>query len=1016
MASVLRALVRNPVLLNMLFLAVVIAGIATWTWLPKEQFPQISVDQVAVSVVWPGASPQDLEDLVARPIEDAVAPVEGIKHTFAELNEGRALVTLEFVRGTDVDEALDEIQRAVTQVDDLPEDALEPVTQLIKVSVPITKVALVGDTARLDLAETLADELRTVPGVSDVEIRGAATQLVRIELDRGALAARGLGPSDVAAALDAAGQGLPAGTVEVGGQRVLVRSENPLRTVEDLADVPLDAAGAVRVGDLGRVYVDFEPPEVRRLVDGFPAITLTLFRSDDADTLAVVDRVDAWAAERRLALPDGLSLRTYDDSALLVRDRLDVVLSNAVVGLLLVAGCLWWFVGGRNALLVVWGMPVAYLGAVLAMNVAGVTVNVISTFALLVVTGIIVDDAIVIVENVQRYLEQGKDRVTAAIEGTVEVIPAVAVSTTTTCLAFAPLLLLEGTVGRVMSIIPLVVIFSLVASLLEAFVILPGHLAHYAQEGVDTAGGVTGTVKRLYEPVLNWVTGPRARYLATAVLIVGFLGTMSLTLFMRTSLQTPGKPYFATINVDLPVSTSVDETVAVLNELAAFAREEGPPLTWMAGLAGRQSDPSGFPVEGSNHGQLKLGFVPEAAVFAEVPAFLDTLRARLATTPEIQTFAIQTLQGGPPAGRDIDVKVRSRTPSEVVPVAAALEDHLRQRAGVRDVRNEASRGTEEFRVEVDTASAARLGLREGQIALAARAALDGQVALELPLGERTTEVRVSIAGLQTRGTDLEAVRDTPVATPSGALVRLRQVADVVRTRGIAQISRVDGQRAVRVSALVDQDVTTAEEEQVALEAAFDAARREHPGVDLFVGGALADSAESFGRLPVIFLLAVFLIYGVLAVQFRSYVQPLIVVAAIPLGVGGAVAGLFLFGMDLSLIAMIGAVGLTGIVVNDSLVLIDFVNARRERGMTSLEAVRDAALTRLRPILITTITTVLGLGPLALGLAGSDPLLAPMAVAIAVGLTFATGLTLVLIPVLYLIQDDVTQLFARRGGA
>ena len=1005
MRAILELGARNPVLLNIVFAFVVLLGLASWSWLPKEQFPQVSIDRVVIAVPWLGASPEDLEDTVARPIEDAVAGVEGLDHVYAEIVEGRATLTLEFVRGTDVDAALDEVQRAVGSVEEIPDDALEPIIEVARVKVPMIQIGLLGDRTALSLAEELADELRAIPGVKDADILGAATPVVRVDLDPAVLSARGLTPDAVGAAIRAAGQGAPAGSMVLDGQRVLVRTPRALRSLDDIRAVPLDTAGEVRVADVARVWTDHDDPSILRHVNGQPAIRLALFRDDEANTFTVVEAVRAWVETRQETLPAGFSLVAYDDSGRFVSDRISVVFGNAGVGLALVFLCLWAFVGARNALMVVWGMPVAYLGAVIAMYLSGVSVNVISTFALLVVTGIIVDDAVVIVENVQRHLELGKDRARAAIDGTLEVFPAVTASTITTCLAFGPLLLLEGTVGRVMAIIPQVVIFSLLASLIEAFVILPGHLSHYAQEHASGENRLTGWLKGAYRPVLDLVSRPVARYVALGALALGFMLTMSLTLVMRTALQSPGKPYFAFVNVDLPRSTDVEETRAALADLERFALEEGPGLLYINANSGRQIDPSDFPTDGARFGQLKLGFPDE--VFSEVDDFLERMRQRIEGDPRFVDHSIETVQGGPPAGRDIDVKVRSRNPDVVVPVAELLTAHLESRPGVRDVRNEAGEGTEEFRVVVDSGRAARFGLREAQIALAARAALDGNPATELPLDERTTEVRVGLAWPGGRP-DLEGLGDVPLRTPGGDVIRLRQVATITRDRSVARISRVDGQRAVRVSALVDPEQTTPEEEQTSLEAAFEAAREDYPEAGLFVGGVLANSNESFAKLPLIFLLAVIGIYGVLAVQFRSYLQPLIIVSAVPLGLAGAVLGLFLFGMDLSLIAMVGAVGLSGIVVNDSLVLVDFVNVRRREGMDVIGAVRDAALTRLRPILITTTTTVLGLGPLAFGLAGSDPLLAPMAVSIAFGLAFATALTLVAIPVLYLVIEDVSR--------
>jgi multidrug efflux pump subunit AcrB len=1028
---VIRGMVRlaagNPVLLNLIFAVVCIWGVLAWRGIPKEEFPQVDVDQVGVWVVWPGASPEDIEDLVVRPLEDALADVEGVEHRYGEALEGFGQVTMEFVRGTDVDEARAEVDRAVAGLDTLPEGARAPFSRVLRLLVPITHVALLGDPRQVDLAEQLADELRAFSGVKEVEILGASERRIEVSLDPARAAALGIGPGEVAAAIEAASAGAPLGDLEIDGQRVGVRASRPIggaadaaTAAADVAAVPLrvpraGAGGTLRVGDLGRVEEVWEPAAVRRYVNGQPAIVLQLRREATADSLAVVEAVTPWVAGRAEALPPGLGLVAYDDSARVVEDRIQILALNGLVGVLLVAGCLVLFVGRRNALLVLWGMPVAYLGAVGLIAASGNTVNVISTFALLLVTGIIVDDAVIIVENVQRHLEQGKDRLTAALDGTTEVAGAVGASTLTTCLAFAPMAMLEGAVGRVMAIIPAVVIFSLGASLLEAFFILPGHLAHYARErGERGENRATRALKRLYSPAVQALTHPRTRWIALGGLGLAFGGVVALTGLMRTTLTTPGLPYYALVNLDLPPSATLAQTRAALESVEARIRSEGAPLTaWYAATAGRQFDPQDFPRSGARYGQVKIGFHNDPEIFEAVPRFLEGLRQQLGAEAALTGWGIRTLEGGPPAGRDIDVRVRGRDPEAVMAATGALLEHLAGRPGVLDALSDATPGEQQLQVEVDPLAAARFGLREAQIVGAARAALDGVVAVELPVDERATEIRVRLAGLD--GADLERVRDLPLITPAGT-IRLRQVAEVRRGRGLERIQRVDGLRSVRVSANVDPAVSTPELERAALDEAFAAIQARWPGVEPFYGGVLADTEESFAQLPGAAALATLLIYAVLAVQFRSYLQPLIILSAIPMGVAGMILGLFALGMELSFTAAIGGVGLIGIVVNDSLVLVDFINRARREGVPPREAVIQASLTRLRPILITTVTTVLGLGPLALGVAGEEPLLAPMAVAISFGLAFATALTLVAVPVLYLVLEDLGRLVRRAPEA
>jgi len=1014
---IVRGAADNPVALNLLFAVVCLGGLLSWWRIPKEEFPQVSVDQVGAWVVWPGASPEDIEDLLLRPLEDAVDEVEGLDHSYGEAHEGYAQVTMEFVRGTDVDEARAAVDRAISGMDGLPEGAQTPYARTLRLLVPITHVALTGDVRRVDLAESIADELRGFSGVAEVAIYGAAERYIQVDLDPAATSARGLTPELVAGAIRMAAVGAPLGELSVDDQRVVARAGRAVATLADIEAVPLSVGGGatLTVGDVARVEERWEESSVSRYVNGAPAIVLQLRRADGADSLAVVDAVNPWVLERATSLPEGLGLVSFNDSARVVEDRINILASNAAVGLALVVACLVLFVGLRNALLVIWGMPVAVLGAVGLMYLFGVTVNVISTFALLLVTGIIVDDAVIIVENVQRHLERGLGRVEAALEGTSEVAGAVFASTLTTCLAFAPMAMLDGAVGQVMAIIPAVVIFSLGASLIEAFIVLPGHLAHYAEERTDVGeNAATRTLKRLYAPAVAAATSPRGRYGAIAALLLGFVAVGFVAANMRTTLTTEGLPYYALVNLDLPPGAEAEETRAALEVVEAHLRDEGGDLAvWYYGISGRQNDPQDFPRTGARYGQVKLGFHNQQAVFERVPDYLESLRAAIGELPGVDSYGIRIIEGGPPAGRDVDVRMRGRDPESVAAASEALLTHLQERPGVLDPRTDATPGQLQLQVVVDPQAAARLGMREAQIVAAVRSALDGAVAMELPIQERAAEVRVALAG---GAVDRSALEDLPITTPDGRVVRLRQVARLERSRGLETIRRVDGLRSVRLSGNVDAALSTPELEKRALEEALEDIQRRWPGVAPFYGGVLADTEESFSQLPFVGSLAVVLIYAVLAIQFRSYAQPLIILSAIPLGVAGMVLGLASLGMELSFTAAIGGVGLVGIVVNDSLVLVEFINRARREGAEVREAVTQASLTRLRPILITTVTTVLGLGPLALGIAGEEPLLAPMAVAISFGLAFATALTLIAVPALYLVIDDARRLGARLFGA
>ncbi len=993
--------IDHPILLNLLFWVIVVVGAVSFVDMPKEEFPLIASDKIVVTAGLPGAGAEDLEDSVLRSLEVALEGVVGVRRQLAEATEGRAQITLEFAPGAEAEAAEEEVRRRVDEVSNLSDNVVGPRVEVARVKLQLIHVGLTGDPRRSDVATQVASELVQVEGVKEVQILGAHERTIRVELDAARAAALAIGPREVAMALQSAGMGAPAGALAIADKDLLVRTVKGVQGIEDLQEVPLRVGPGthLRVGDVARLREVWSEPEVTYRVNGQPAIDLYVARQDDADALRAVPRVLQRVEELRATLPEGLDLIGHDASSYLLSHRLGGLARNAALGLLGVALLLTIFVGGRNALLVFWGVPVAFLGTAAAMYGAGLSINLLSVFALLLVTGIVVDDAVVIVENVQRHLEAGKSRLEAALSGSVEVIPPVLAATLTTCLAFAPLLMLEGMVGRAMRIIPLVVVVCLLASLIEAFIILPGHLAHYGpKEAPPYAERASLAIRRFYEPLLLWVTERRRRLPVLGVM--GAFLAVALVVFggMRLTLTTPGRPVFAVFELDMVPSTSAEGTRGAVRALETLASREVPHLLrFFRAQVGQRGMPDELPIYGPRYASVALGFRNTPDLVEEVAPFLDHARALLERRLDVEGFVVRTVSGGPPVGKPIDVRVRGRDLAAVRGAVEKVVRHLEARSGVHQIEAEWGLGGDSLEVQVNEARAARAGLRVADVSQAVRYALDGATALELSVDEENTRVQVSHKTPKTK----EELSNLVLRRPDGGSVRLRQVAEVLRVRSLERISRVNGARAVRVVAELDPEETETSREREALELAL-AANRD---VELLWGGEAQDTAESFRRLPTAAALAVLLIYAVLAVQFGSYLQPLLILAAVPLGVAGAVLGLFCFGMELSLVAGIGAVGLTGIVVNDSLVLVDFINHRRRKGATIRDAVLDASRLRLRPILITTVTTVAGLFPLAVGLGGREPLLAPMAVAISVGLVFATAMTLVVVPVLYLVLED-----------
>ncbi|HVH98906.1 MAG TPA: efflux RND transporter permease subunit [Enhygromyxa sp.] len=1004
--KIIRLSVGNSVFVNLLFFLVVAAGIIGALKLPREQFPEVSLDAVVVEVVYLGATAADVEELIIRPIEEEIDKVSDIKRVESLASEGVANITVTFLAGTDIRDARAEVEKAVAATEGLPEDAETPQVREAKIELPVLTVSLLGDRAIHKDAERIQELLTRRPGVAGVTVTGLTEPRIVVALDEAKLRGLQIQPAQISAAIRNAKANVPAGTVESGGSEIFVKTDKRLQSAADVAAIPLRAGSPLRIGDVARVDELEEEPDTRYYVNGQPAVQLVVNREEVADPLEIREDVAALLPQLQEQLPPNISAVISEDYTVLIRDRLNTVLSNGISGAILVVLILGLVAGFRQALLALWGMPVAYLLATFLMDKTDMTLNVISTFGLLIATGIVVDDAIVVIENCQRHLEMGKSRIEAAIEGSKEVMLPVIVAVATTVFAFLPLTMVGGTMGRVMKILPLAVIFCLLGSLFETIFMLPGHLAHFAKQ--DAAGGRTARLnermKGVYRPIVALAV--RLRWLVALLALLWFVGTLALASKMPFQYTAPGKPTELSISYRLPAGVDRAATLAQGEAMRQFVfdrldvTEEGPDsLVYSSKLrVGSVRDPRTQVMEsGANVGILRFEFA---------------LEDKLAENPDLASYSIIEMQAGPPAGPAVTARVRGREPAQIENAVRDLKAFLRTIDGVRNVDDDSGIGKETYSVQVDADLAALYGLNELEIANAVRSAIDGLVAAEVSIDEQRVEIVVRTEGAQRL--DRNGLGSLTVTASDGRVVRLDQVARLQRTREIGSIRRRDGQRTVAVTADVESSIITAIEASERIKTHFDEhIAPRYPELEIQFGGETEEIQESLADLPGAFLLAIGLIYVALALQFSSYLQPLIILCAVPFGIMGAIWGLFGMGYDLSLFAMFGVVALAGIVVNDSLVMVDFINKRRMDGLDVEQATRDGAVERLRPILSTTLTTVFGLGPLALGLGGKDEILAPMAISLAAGLTISTALVLLVVPPLYvMIERDILGVWYR----
>ncbi|MCO5165116.1 MAG: efflux RND transporter permease subunit [Planctomycetes bacterium] len=1025
MTALLRFAVTSRVFANLLMVALVAAGLVGLRRMTRELFPEFANDEVTVTVVYPGAAPEEVEAGVTLKIEEATRGVEGVRRVRSESTEGRALVTLEVDRRarTPQDVMID-VQNEVDRIDTFPDDIKRPVVQVVVNRREVLSFVLHGDVDEDSLARLgreLEDDLLRLTEVREVRASGLRTRQLSVLLREADLLRHGLTFDQVVAAARGASIDLPLGPLRGAREELVLRVERERGTGRELAQVPLvtrpDGA-RVLLGDVARVDDGFVEDPLAVRVDGRRAVFLGVQRVADQDTIRLARLLREWAAARAPALPEGVTLEPWQDHSLAVAERLDLMTTNGLQGLCLVFACLVLFLGGRLSLWVAAGLPVAFLAGLALLAAFGGTLNMISTFGLIMVLGIVVDDAIVVAENVARHLRErapGASSLEAAVAGVSEVAWPVVTSVTTTALAFLPLAFLEGTIGKFTRIMPVAVVACLIASLVEALLILPAHLAHGRPPG---RGGlrerldrsIAGFVERRYGPTVDLAL--RHRYV-TLTLSVAFVIVVG-------GLVAGGRPRFVFFpaldaevvqaTVTMPQGTPFHVTDEVARRVEAAARtlrDAFPPADDGGPVARRVLARVG---EGGPHrAVVSLELARSGLRRTTSEEVLRRWREATGGVPLARAVLFEGQQHRP-GGRALELRLADADAATAALAAARVREALGAFPGVINVDDNLEPGKRELRLAPGAGGDAA-GLLTRDLARQLQAGFTGAEVQTLQRGREEVEVRVRYAR-EERGA-LARLPGLWVRAGDAALP-LSWAVEVEPGRGLAKVERRDGRRVAQVFAEVDEAVTNANEVVRALQAGVLAdLRAAHPGLVATFGGAQEEQRDTVVGIVVGFLLACLGIYALLGLLFESYLQPLIIMAAIPVGFAGAVLGHVVVGWPLTIFSVFGMVGLSGIVVNDGLVLIDFVNRRRRAGMSALEAARVAGRVRFQAVALTTITTVAGLAPLLLERAISAQLLIPMAVSIASGVAAATLVTLYAVPAAYVALDDVVRLVRGR---
>jgi multidrug efflux pump subunit AcrB len=1022
MRSFFRFFAERNLLANLFTVMILLLGTGAMMTIKRDQYPDVAIGQLIVTTVYPGASPEDVELNVTDKIEDELRRVSGIRQYASVSMENVSSIRIDLDYDLDDPEQVkDEIRRAVNRVTDLPGE-VENLPHVLDIKTPFQPFIEVGVVGEVDYrtlreyARILEKKLEGVSGVNRLDRIGYRYREVRVEVDPAKLDRYQLPLHEALGSIAARNIRGSGGTLESYTSEKTVVTLAQFRSPDEVGDVIVRSTfdgPQVTIADLAVITDDFKEETTASRVNGRNAISFALYNNQSADVLRTVERVRELIERETKLLPPGVELILANDASGTVERKLSIVFANGALGLAMVLALLTLFLNFRTAFWVSMGIPVAILGTVALLPAFDVFLDTIVLTSLVIVIGIIVDDAIIVSEAIYARMERGMSPLDAAVEGMTAVYKPVLTTILTTFLAFAPMFFMPGMLGKFVVVIPLAVSLALLVSWLEVTVALPSHIIGDTARGKrqvvrDHSEALMSAVgerfRRAILPMLRWRYGVTLLFVAVFVGSLGYASRyMDIILF-----PTKGAERFV-IAVEAPIGSSLAATGDVMEKMEAIVRKlPQEELASYVTRVGMYAPLEAEPRISERFGTVIVSLSPWSARSRSADEIVEDLRTRTQTTDIGGTVIFSIDSGGPPAGKPVTVRVMGGNDAERRSLADEVAAWLADREGVKDVDRDDKPGKEEVRIKIDYAKLARLGLTVADVARTVRIAYDGEVATSVRYGDEDVDFRVMLDESVRRRVD--ALTALAIPNRQGRLVRLGEVAHLTTATGPADVHHFDRDRTVTVTADVDQNTTTP---LAVTDALLDAmnVERNHPGMRLTVGGEAQETQQSMQGLYVAFIIGSIGIYFLLTLLFNSLTQPLIVMVAIPFGLTGVIIAFALHGEPFGFLAMLGAVGMAGVVVNDSLVLVDHVNNLRrshpEKPLTELVARGTAD--RLRAILMTSATTVAGLLPLAYGIGGADLYMGPMALALGWGILFATPLTLGLIPSVYLIFTDIGRL-------
>ncbi|MGJ8637754.1 MAG: efflux RND transporter permease subunit [Opitutaceae bacterium] len=1014
---------RNPIAANLVMIFLLAGGFWTAINVQKEVFPEFQLDVVSIGVGYPGAAPTEVEQGILLPIEEAIRSVEGIREVSSYAREGSGSVSIELISGANRFKVLQDVDQAVNRIRTFPDDVEQPEVSIRERRREVLEVVLYGPMDRWalrQLAEQLRDRLRANDNITQVDLGRAPDYTTHIEISRDTLREYGLTLAQISSIIESSSEDVAAGSVETETGEILLRMNERKQLAQDFAEIELIAGSGgstVRLGDIATIRDGFEAGRFPSQFDGELSVELNIYRVGNESPLDIAKAVETEMADFEAVFPPGVKWRIDGNAADEFRQRVSLVTENGLLAIVIVLVILSLFLELRLAFWVMMGMVISFFGGILFLPAVDISINMISLFGFLIVLGIVVDDAVVVGENVFETRQTESDSEEAAIKGTREVAGPVVFSILSNIVAFIPLMLLPGSTGKFWGPLPYVVVIILAVSLFEALYILPAHLAHSSRRVPKNIIGrkirevrlvFTGwfmhVVETKYGPFLKQVL--RYRYITATAGVALFMiaGSYATSSHMGMILMPAVAADEIEAGIRLPVGTTPEQAALIAKEVTDASlrlfKEQGLETT----AEGVKTNVRG----GSRFVDVEFVMLPPDERELTADEVIELWRKEIGDITGVSQIAFEAEAGPGGARPDISIDISHEDIDVLEKVTLALVARAEEFSNTRDISDDFNKGKDQFDFKLLPEGRA-LGLTSEAVGRQLRGAFFGDVALRMLRGIDEVEVRVKLPDAERK--NLYSLENLIIQTPSGTEVPLLDVVAFERTEAFSTINRRDGRRVVNVSMDVDPKRAVGQVIQAMQNEELPSLRADYPGLNWSFEGGNAELRESTQTLWTGFTFALAIIYGLLAIAFRSYVQPFIVLIAIPFGIVGAVLGHILLGYDLSLISLMGVLALSGVVVNDSLIMVDYANRRTREGMSKADAIYQASIRRFRPILLTTLTTFGGLAPIIFEKSIQAQYLIPMAISLGFGIVFATGIILLLVPSFYLVLEDIKALIA-----